>query len=310
MNTRWMEDFQSLAQTRSFSRSADERGITQSALSKRIRALEQWVGVDLIDRRSFPMALTPAGSVFYSATVVAMKSLNDARALLGRQAGERGLLRIAAGHTLAHAFVPDWLRASGAGRDLPKAGIKAANVHDSVLALVEGECDLLVCYHHRDIPVLIDPEQFDSQLAGSDVLMPVSVPGRSGGAAFPLPGTPASPLPLLAYGRDSYFGRVVDYLIGQAGPCAATVMCESDMADVLKGFALAGMGVAWLPASCIAAELADGRLVAAGGASWRLELQIMVVRARHGANPVLADLWPGLAAAGRTLEKPADAPPK
>eukprot|EP01034_Spumella_vulgaris_P024715 gene24715-31089_t len=268
MDTRWIEDFQSLAQTRSFSRSADERGVTQSALSKRIRALEQWVGADLIDRRGFPMALTPAG-------------------------GQRGMLRIAAGHTLAHAFVPRWLQAAGAGRARLQATVKAANVHDSVLALTEGACDLLVCYHHPDLPVLVDPQQFDSLVVGEDVLLPACVPGRAGGAAFPLPGAQTAPLPLLAYGRDSYFGRVVDYLAARAGPCALSAACESDMADVLKGFAMAGMGVAWLPQSSIEQELRSGSLVAAGGPAWSLRLQIVVVRTRDNTSPALAALWDG-----------------
>jgi DNA-binding transcriptional LysR family regulator len=293
MDTRWIEDFQSLAQTRSFSRSADERGVTQSALSKRIRALEQWVGADLIDRRGFPMALTPAGAVFNHAAATAMKTLNDARALLSRQCGQRGMLRIAAGHTLAHAFVPRWLQAAGAGRARLQATVKAANVHDSVLALTEGACDLLVCYHHPDLPVLVDPQQFDSLVVGEDVLLPACVRGRAGGAAFPLPGAQTAPLPLLAYGRDSYFGRVVDYLAARAGPCALSAACESDMADVLKGFAMAGMGVAWLPQSSIEQELRSGSLVAAGGPAWSLRLQIVVVRTRDNTSPALAALWDG-----------------
>ena len=291
MDTRWIEDFQSLAQTRSFSRSADERGVTQSALSKRIRALEQWVGADLIDRRGFPMALTPAGAVFNNAAASAMRTLNDARAVLSRQSGARGMLRIAAGHTLAHAFVPRWLQAAGAGRAQLQATVKAANVHDSVLDLTEGTCDLLVCYHHPDLPVLVDPQQFDSLVVGEDVLLAASAPGRSGGAAFALPGAQGMPLPLLAYGRDSYFGRVVDYLTARAGPSALSVACESDMAEVLKSFAIAGMGVAWLPESSIAPELQAGRLVPAGGPAWSLRLQILVVRTRGNANPALAALW-------------------
>lgn len=296
MDTRWIEDFQSLAHTRSFSRSADERGVTQSALSKRIRALEQWVGADLIDRRGFPMALTPAGVVFSSAAATAMKALNDARAVLSRQNGERGMLRIAAGHTLAHAFLPRWLQAAGAGRVPLPASIKAANVHDSVLALTEGACDLLVCYHHPDLPVLVDPRQFDSLVVGTDVLLPACAPGRSGGPAFALPGAQAAPLQLLAYGRDSYFGRVVDYLTARAGPCALSAACESDMAEVLKGFAVAGMGVAWLPESSILPDLQAGRLVAAGGPAWALQLQVIVVRARDNGNAALAALWENWAA--------------
>ena len=69
MDIKWLEDFLSLAQTRNFSRSAQERNVTQSALSRRIRALEAWVGADLVDRSTYPLVLTPAGKLFSNAAV-------------------------------------------------------------------------------------------------------------------------------------------------------------------------------------------------------------------------------------------------
>lgn len=52
METKWLEDFVSLAETRSFSRSAQLRHVTQPAFSRRIQALEAWAGADLVDRSS------------------------------------------------------------------------------------------------------------------------------------------------------------------------------------------------------------------------------------------------------------------
>ena len=46
METKWLEDFVSLAETRSFSRSAQLRHVTQPAFSRRIQSLEAWAGVD------------------------------------------------------------------------------------------------------------------------------------------------------------------------------------------------------------------------------------------------------------------------
>ena len=54
METKWLEDFVSLAETRSFSRSAHLRHVTQPAFSRRIQALEAWAGIDLVDRSSYP----------------------------------------------------------------------------------------------------------------------------------------------------------------------------------------------------------------------------------------------------------------
>jgi len=50
MDTKWLEDFISLAETGSFSRSAEMRHVTQPAFSRRIQSLESWLGTDLIDR--------------------------------------------------------------------------------------------------------------------------------------------------------------------------------------------------------------------------------------------------------------------
>jgi DNA-binding transcriptional LysR family regulator len=65
MEIGWLEDFISLASTGNFSRSAEERNISLSAFSRRIRALEPWLGTDLIDRSRYPTTLTPAGHSFH-----------------------------------------------------------------------------------------------------------------------------------------------------------------------------------------------------------------------------------------------------
>ena len=64
MNLIWLEDFLALAATGNFSRAAEDRHSSQPAFSRRIRALEQWVGVDLLDRTTQPAKLTPAGEWF------------------------------------------------------------------------------------------------------------------------------------------------------------------------------------------------------------------------------------------------------
>ena len=69
METKWLEDFISLAETHSFSRSAELRHVTQPAFSRRIQSLEAWLGADLIDRTAYPTRLTEAGVVFYEQAV-------------------------------------------------------------------------------------------------------------------------------------------------------------------------------------------------------------------------------------------------
>jgi hypothetical protein len=46
----------------------------------------------------------------------------------------------------------------------------ALNVHDAVLQLVEGGCDLLLCYHHPRQPVQLDPGRYDMLVLGRESL--------------------------------------------------------------------------------------------------------------------------------------------
>ena len=64
LETKWLEDFSTLATTRSFSQAAEKRFVTQPAFSRRIRALEESVGLTLVDRSHTPVSLTEAGQLF------------------------------------------------------------------------------------------------------------------------------------------------------------------------------------------------------------------------------------------------------
>ena len=295
MDIKWLEDFLSLVQTRNFSRSAQDRNVTQSALSRRIQALEVWVGTDLVDRSTYPLALTPAGKLFSASATEAMRLLNDTRAMLRVKETDDQVLRVSAGHALSVNFFPNWLNSIQSWYGPLRARILPSNVHDSVLSLVEGNCDLLLCYHHADLPVELDPKRFEYLVLGVETVMPVSIPNRAGSATFALPGSKTAPLPYLAYTATSYFGRVVQKIQSRVNQSACLQSCqESDLAELLKIMALAGQGLAWLPDSCIATELAEGNLVRAGGELWTMRLEIRLFRAIDHRKPILDKLWDNL----------------
>src|SRR3546814_18217745 len=64
MNLSWLEDFLALAASGNFSRAAQDRHMTQPAFRRRIRALDDWLGVALFDRATHPVALTETGDWF------------------------------------------------------------------------------------------------------------------------------------------------------------------------------------------------------------------------------------------------------
>lgn len=266
METKWLEDFISLAETRSFSRSAQLRHVTQPAFSRRIQALEAWAGTDLVDRSSHPTQLTPAGQALYAQALEMLQGLQATRAMLrGQSAAAQDLIEFAVPHTLALSFFPTWL--SGLRERLPslKCRVAALNVHDALLRLIEGSSDLLIAHHHEAQPLALDPQRFDMLELGQDHLAPYTVPAADGSPLFAWPGQAAQPLPYLGYAPGAYLGSVVDLLLSQSGAgLHLERLHEADMAEGLKAMALEGQGLAFLPHSAVQQELAQGRLVPAG----------------------------------------------
>ena len=80
MHIKWLDDFVSLAKTRSFTRAAEERQVTLPAFGRRIKSLESWVGVPLVNRGTYPATLTEEGKLFLQTALEVLGRLNEGRA--------------------------------------------------------------------------------------------------------------------------------------------------------------------------------------------------------------------------------------
>jgi len=265
METKWLEDFVSLAETRSFSRSAQLRHVTQPAFSRRIQSLESWAGADLVDRSSYPTSLTPAGQTLYGQSLEILQSLQSTRAMLrAHAAAGQDFIEFAVPHTLAFTFFPSWVSSLAATFGGFKSRLIALNVHDAVMRLVEGNCDVLIAYHHPSQPPQLEGERFEMVVLGEERVIPVAQARRDGSPVFRLPGSLDAPLPYLGYAPGAYLGQVVDALLKDCStPLHLNRIYETDMAEGLKAMALQGHGLAFLPQSAIAREMASGALVRA-----------------------------------------------
>ena len=67
---RQMKYFQAVVRNKSFTQAAEECYISQSAISQQIQALEQELGVNLLERRNRKFTVTPAGEHFYKKSLV------------------------------------------------------------------------------------------------------------------------------------------------------------------------------------------------------------------------------------------------
>lgn len=310
METKWLEDFVSLAETRSFSRSAQLRHVTQPAFSRRIQSLEAWAGVDLVNRSSYPTTLTPAGQTLYAQALELLQSLQNTRAMLrGHDAAGEDFIEFALPHTLAFTFFPAWLAQLRERFGPLKSRLIALNVHDAAMRLAEGGCDVLIAYHHPSQPLQLDAERYDMLTLGEETLAPYVKPQADGSPLFALPGHAQRPLPYLGYAPGAYLGGVTDWVLKQADtPIHLDRVYETDMAEGLKAMALEGHGLAFLPMSSVRKELQAGQLVSALSSAAHLpesRMQLRAYRAKPGpktlAKRSAQALW-------EVLQQPASVP--
>jgi DNA-binding transcriptional LysR family regulator len=111
MDLIWLEDFLAIAEGGGFSRAAERRHVTQPALSRRIRSLEEWLGTPLFERSTHTVALTPAGEMFRPVAEDVLRRIYGGR----EEAREIARLKaetihFAATHALSQTFFPDWIR--------------------------------------------------------------------------------------------------------------------------------------------------------------------------------------------------------
>ncbi len=283
METKWLEDFVSLAETRSFSRSAQLRHVTQPAFSRRIQSLEAWAGMDLVDRSSYPTRLTPAGQTLYDQALEMLRALQSTRAMLrGHALPDQDVIGFAVPHTLAFTFFPAWVSSLRRHFGPFKSSLTALNVHDAVMRMVEGSCDILISYHHPAQPIQLDTQRYEMLTLGHEVIAPYVKPDANGAPLHKLPGAAGHLLPYLGYSPGAYLGQMVDLILKRGGVAVHfDRVYETDMSEGLKAMALEGHGIAFLPHSAVKNELQAHRLVSAvpaGMASLEITMEVRAYR--------------------------------
>jgi LysR family transcriptional regulator, hypochlorite-specific transcription factor HypT len=303
MDLIWLEDFLAIAEGGGFSRAAERRHVTQPALSRRIRALEEWLGTPLFERTTHTVALTPAGATFRPVAEDVLR-----RVYVGREEAlevarlKAETISFAATHALSQTFFPGWIRKAESDGADAAVQLVAANFAGCEKLLLDAQAHFFLTHYHPSLVSRLDKDRFQHIELGSDVLVPISAPalpeavGGKGGPGqaeprYALPGSAEAPLPYLAYHPGSGIGRIVSsFLAGRDTACwlvptfAAPVMLLTDMARE-------GRGVTWAPRSLVRDDLASGRLLRAGDEAWDIEIGICLFRSRARITNAAETFW-------------------
>jgi DNA-binding transcriptional LysR family regulator len=140
-----LRGFEAAARHLSFTRAGAELFLTQSAVSRQIQALEEFVGVPLFERRHKALALTDAGQAYYRVVAESLGELREATRKL-REARTGHVLTV----TTTISFASIWLvpRLARFRKEHPRVDVRITATHNVVDMEREG-IDLAI----RDCPM-------------------------------------------------------------------------------------------------------------------------------------------------------------
>jgi len=295
MEIRWLEDFIALAQTRHFSRAAEQQHVSQPTFSRRIRLLEEAMGTTLINRQTLPLSLTPAGELFLEfceRTTAELRGTREQIVAVSEAAQSR--IRIAAAQSLFSHFYPEWVEREQLG-ELLLPDLQSTNWIgvDYIEALEQGRSDLALIYWHPDLPWgdRLDPQRFRWHTLAWERLIPLSL-AQQGQPRFELPGSEQQPLPFIAYHpRNFMASAIAAHLRRTQPPLHLLPLNENTQAASVKTLIKQGYGVGWLPQRIAGPSAHYGQLVRAGDERWDIDIEVRLVALRDCALPALGWLW-------------------
>ena len=247
--------FAAVARLRSFRKAALERGVSASALSHALRALEERLGVRLLNRTTRSVTPTEAGQLLLARLAPAMREIDDALLdLSALQDVPAGRLRLNVPRPAARLLLAPMLARFVAR--YPRVQVELVT-DDGMIDIVRDGFDAGI--------------RFGEHVAADMIAVPVGAPQPFVVVASPAylaaRGVPASPRALLEHaciGRRFPSGRQYAWEFGPAGEGVSIAVdgpLVFDDDELMLRAARDGAGVAYVYEADARADIAAGRLV-------------------------------------------------
>ena len=255
LDSRQMLAFATLARCGSFTQTAKELHLTQSAISHTIKALEQDVGVSLFERVGKKVFLTQAGDQLRPVAERILREMLDARTALEEiGAWGRGRLRVGASVTTCQHLLPTVLREF------------KQSFPDCALRIEPGDgprmVDLLGS-NQVDLALMLEPGResgLEFRRLFNDELRLLVSPMHAWARLGRVPGEALKKETLIVYNKGSYSDELLTKHLHAAGLELGDTMQLGSM-EAIKELAKVGVGAGVLAPWIAKREIAEGSLV-------------------------------------------------
>lgn len=280
MNFTHLAAFQAVVETGSVTAAAEHLHVSQPALTREIRALEERLGVVLFDRLPRGMLPTEAGRLLAGFGAQIFKLADAAESAMAELTGlQRGQLSIAASRTTGAYVLPpilDAYRARHPGVTLALSVSNTEQVQAQVRAF-ESQIGLIEGPH--------DTETFDARSLGEDLIVAVAGADHPLAKRRGLTAAAVGEAELVMREPGSGTREVVERAYAALGLSLAPKLSIGSP-EAIKRLLRLGRAVSWVSRRSVAEELAAGVLVELKVRDMRIARELTMIWHRgHAPSP-------------------------
>jgi LysR family transcriptional regulator, low CO2-responsive transcriptional regulator len=271
-----LETFLAVASYGGFHRAAVALRVSQPAVSARIHALEDSLGIRLFERGPGSFSLSAAGKILRSHAEQLLRQVAVARqAVHELRPASGGALPIAASLSICTYLLPEVLRKYQTNHADVVVSVRSGNSAQVLKMVLDGEVDfgLARSLHHPEVETIS---------LRDDPLLLVSHPRHPATTKRRISLEELESLPLISYDRGSSDWTLMNGLFRRVG-LLPNIVLEVETIEACKRMVLRKLGVAFLPQIAVHDELRNRKLVAleiTDAETLRRSLDVIVPRRR------------------------------
>ena len=250
-----IETFLAVVTYGGFHRAAGALRVSQPAISARIRALEDSLGVKLFTRVHSNVLLSPAGKALRPVAEQLLRTVALARqAVHEQQSPESGVLNIAAALSICTYFLPDVMKEYQSKNPKVLVNLRSGTSLQVLKMVLDGEADIGVARS-------LNHPEVETTTLRDDPLILVGHPGHAAAQLRRVRLEETESWPLIFFDRGSSDWTLSQGLFRRAG-LLPNVVLEVETIEAAKKMVERKLGLSFLPQIAVTTELRRGKLVA------------------------------------------------
>ena len=291
MNSRQLDDLVALLDAKSLTEAATRRHVTQPAFSRRVRAIEQNLGLEIIDRSKRPGELKPFVTERHGDIRTLALALSRLSEDLKSASSSDRQLTISAMHSISVSELPRAIKEIEETIPFTTVRLRSGNLNECYAMLMTGQVAIMISYETELQKTRIDDELVERIVLKKDRLIPAISQDRDEEIRTRL--KQKHVVPLVTYPQDAFLAKVLADLPSDHGS-RFSVRAISSLSPAILEMALRGLGVGWVTESQAAHFFETGQLSPLSNILPSAEMQMVMMRARCTQSPFLETGWEAL----------------